>query len=93
MCFWVKVLNNPAHKCHEHAYTGQILRMWDLACVCRPLSAYACICPKTVIQISALFGLLVSHILPLFKSFFTYISISEFLFNMFIFLFAFNLLD
>ena len=86
-------LNNPTHACHEHAYAVQILRTWDLACVCRPLFDYACICPKTLIRISALFGLLVSHILPLFKSFLhTYLYLSSY-FTCFIFLFAFNLLD
>ena len=81
------------HTCHEHAYAGQILCTWDLACVRGPLFVYVGICPETLIQIFALFGLFVSHILPLFKSFLhTYLYLSS-CFTCFICLFAFNLLD
>ena len=56
-------LNNPVHARHEHAYTGQILCTWDLACIHRPPSAYSGICLETLIQVSTLFCLFIRHIL------------------------------
>ena len=69
VCFWVGVLNIPARVCHKHTYEGQILCMWESACICKPLSTYANYCLKALTQVFALFRLFVSYVLPLFKPF------------------------
>ena len=80
-------LNNLTRACHEQAYAGQ-------SYVHRPLFVYAGICLETQIWIFALFGLLVSHILPLFKSFlhkYLYLS-SCFLLTCYVRVFLFKML-
>ena len=69
-------------------------RMHVKSYVHRPLFVYAGICLETQIWIFALFGLLVSHIFPLFKSFLhTYLYLSScFLLTCYVRVFLFKML-